>query len=123
MAERLRRAMAWWQIACGVFGFIGLAIVAADWPSRSRRVLTDLYGPFNVVLSIAFFGIAIVVRCCTHAAACAAADGVTGVGLKARREFFGNRRPHASKSPMSADAAERSRESCFGRCLSDTRAG
>jgi hypothetical protein len=82
MAERLGRAIAWWQIVCGVLGFIGLAIVAADWPSRSRRFLTDLYGPFDVVLSIAFLGIAIVVRCCTHAAACAAADGVTGVRLR-----------------------------------------
>lgn len=60
MSHKLRRFIAWWQIASGALGYLAFALPAIDWPRGARRILIDFTGPYVVVAGVIFFSLCIV---------------------------------------------------------------
>ena len=56
MPDKRRRFIARWQIACGTLGLLGYVLYSFDIPRGTRRILTEVTGPYNIVLGILFFG-------------------------------------------------------------------
>jgi hypothetical protein len=60
MSNKLRRFIAWWQIASGALGFLACGLPALDWPRGARRLLMDFTGPYNIVAGVIFFSLCII---------------------------------------------------------------
>jgi hypothetical protein len=60
MSNKLRRFIAWWQLASGALGFLAFGVPALDWPRGARRLLMDFTGPYNIVAGVIFFSLCII---------------------------------------------------------------
>jgi hypothetical protein len=59
MSDRLRRAIAWWQIGCGGAGILMFGAAFFDLLPNGRLIIEQQFGWINYTLGVAFFSFTI----------------------------------------------------------------